>query len=78
MKGENMIAEIMAMIDVAIYNLKLTKWYVFLAKLGHLVFMAAGMQIAIALGSDIMGLIVILITIAYVVFYGAWLGKRID
>lgn len=78
MTSENMKAEMAAMIEVAIYNFISTPWYVHLAKVIHLVFFVIGMLIAISISSHILGWIVLLVAIAYVVFWTAWLRKRIE
>jgi hypothetical protein len=78
MTSENMKAEIAAMIEVAIYNFISTPWYVHLAKIAHLVFFVVGTLIAISISSYLLGWIVIAVTIAYVIFWAAWLGKRIE
>jgi hypothetical protein len=71
-------AEIMAMIQVAIYNFIKTPWYAHLARVIHLIFFVVGISIAISIASYTLGWVVLLITIAYVIFWAFWLRKRID
>lgn len=78
MNLENMVAEGKLIWESFMLSLKTTKWYVYLAKFGHLVLFIVGLSIAAHLSNYLLGWIVLSITIAYVIFYALWIKKRID
>ena len=75
---EKLVAEGQLIWNSFKHSLKTTKWYVYLAKLSHVVFFIVGMLISASIVSYTLGYIVILITITYVAFYALWLRKRIE
>ena len=59
-------------------EIKKTPWYVYFAKMIHIVFFVVGTLIAIKIASYTLGLIVLLVTVAYVLFWAFFLRKRIE